>query len=333
MAAAVKKCVVMTPSQPSVLAQEWARQYVESLSAQNDPSVKNPAAKRGIRASAANRLLDLLRQLSLKAWYQTESILADEIQRHGINRQLINPWEISQDAFSVYEKVLGFYMDNTAHTRLPALIGADIDKLRKKYTARDPRTIAFVSMQFHYTSSLLKGHLTPLEMNLLESCFKVIDDHLYMPLHRAYAAAGKHAVESHTLVTAQKVLKSSSVIGNKIAEEIADMYPNYKTYSGALSDSAVMASSRRDVVMFQIYLIVCILEESPDILQGELFPLCIMIYPKLKVHWELVRQMLIMIDREVGHHLGEASAALFRPYLYVLRDMFSPEVFDDLDLN
>jgi hypothetical protein len=85
MAAAVTKCVVMTPSQPAALAQEWARQYLESLSAQNE-SVKTPAAKCGIRVEAANRLLDLLRQFSLKAWYQTESILAAEVQRHGIDR-------------------------------------------------------------------------------------------------------------------------------------------------------------------------------------------------------------------------------------------------------
>jgi hypothetical protein len=246
---------------------------------------------------------------------------------------MINPWEISQDAFNVYEKVLGFYLDNTAHTRLPASIGADIAKLRKKYTAKDPRTIAFVSMQFHYTACLLKGHLSPLEMSLLEGCFKVIDDHLYMPLHRAYAAAGKYPVESPKLVAAQKVLKFSSTIADKVAVEMARMYPNYKTYSGALSDPVVMASSRRDVVIFQIYLIVCLLEDSPSILQNELFPLCIMIYPKLNVHWELVRQILIMIGREIAHDLGEVSAALFRPYLYVLRDMFAPEVFDDLALS
>jgi hypothetical protein len=83
---------------------------------------------------------------------------------------MINPWEISQDTFNVYEKVLGFYLDNTAHTRLPASIGADIAKLRKKYTAKDPRTIAFVSIQFHYTARLLKGHLSALEMSLLEDC-------------------------------------------------------------------------------------------------------------------------------------------------------------------
>jgi hypothetical protein len=58
-----------------------------------------------------------------------------------------------------------------------------------------------------------------------------------------------------------------------------------------------------------------------------------MIYPKLNVHWDLVRQILIMIDREIAHDLGEASAALFRPYLYVFRDMFAPEVFDDLALS
>jgi hypothetical protein len=318
----------MSLSDSSSLAQQWARRYVDNLSTSN-PSLESPTVKRGLRADAASRLLDLLRSISLKAWSQTEALIADEILAHGIDRRLINPWEISQDTFQVYEKALEFYTQNSTYARLPALIGPDIAGIRKKYTATDARAIAFVSLQFHYTGLMLRGHLSPFEKNLLENCFKVIDDHLYMPLHRAYRAAGKHPSDSPRLVTARQLLGFSTEIAEVVVQKVNQIYPNYRTYSGPLSDPLVSQSSRRDVTMFQIYLIVCILEKSSSILQDELFPLCVMLYPKLKVHWELIRQMLHFIGQEVRTRLGEEQLTLFSPYLLTLREMFSPEVFFD----
>jgi Phycobilisome protein len=316
----------MPLSEPSPLAQQWARKYVDNLSAVEEPA-DALINKKGLKAEAANRLLDLLRQVSLKAWAQTEALLGDEIQRHEIDRRLINPWEISQDAYHIYEKALEFYTQSTSYSRLPAIIGPDIAKIRKKYTAEDPRVIAFVSMQFHYTGFMLQGRLSTLEKKLLGNCFSIIDDHLYMPLHRAYSAAGKHQSNSPKLILARNILDYSTDISKIIVEQVAQIYPRHKTYTGNLTDPIVMNSSRRDVVMFQIYLIVCVLEGSPAIIQDELFPLCVMLYPKLKVHWELVRLMLQFIGQEVGALLGKEKLALFSPYLHTLRDMFSPEVF------
>jgi Phycobilisome protein len=318
----------MSLPEPSSLAQQWARRYVDNLST-TETSIQPSTIKRGLRSEAANRLLDLLRQVSLRAWSQTEALIGDEIRAHGIDRRLINPWEISQDTFQLYEKALEFYTQNTTYARLPALIGPDIARIRKKYTATDARVIAFVSLQFHYTGSMLQGHLSSLEKKLLENCFKVIDDHLYMPLHRAYRAAGKYQSDSPRLITARQILEFSTDIAEVVVEKVAQMYPGYKAYSGRLSDPNVSNSSRRDVAMFQIYLVVCVLEKSPSILQDELFPLCVMLYPKLKVHWELIRQMLHFIGQEVRTRLGEEQLALFSPYLLTLREMFSPEVFYD----
>ncbi|NJM74561.1 MAG: hypothetical protein HC852_00920 [Acaryochloridaceae cyanobacterium RU_4_10] len=318
----------MPLSEPSPLAQQWARKYVDNLSTAENLA-DSPVNKKGLKAGAANRLLDLLRQVSLKAWSQTEALLGDEIQRHGIDRHLINPWEISQDAYNIYEKALEFYTQNTSYSRLPVIIGPDIAKIRKKYTAKDPRVIGFVSMQFHYTGLMLQGHLSTLEKRLLGNCFSIIDDHLYMPLHRAYSAAGKHEINSPKLILTRNLLDYSADISQVIVERVAQIYPGYKTYTGNLNDPIVFNSSRRDVVMFQIYLIVCVLEESPAILQDELFPLCVMLYPKLKVHWELVRLMVQFIGQEVSALLGREKLALLNPYLFTLRDMFSPEIFYD----
>jgi hypothetical protein len=316
---------------PSSLAQQWARKYLENLSepqgqlskGQEDPAI----AKKGIRAIAAKRLLSSLQKVSLKAWSQTNALLIDEIDRHCIDRSLINAWEISQDAFHVYEKALELYTQHTSYSQVPFLMGPDIAKIRKKYTQNDPRVIGFVSMQFHYTSVLLKSQLSPIEKSLLANCFQVIDDHLYMPLHRAYDAAAKRPDDDPSLMAVRRLIDCSGEISDRIVEQVAQMYPSYKTYSGVLSDPMVRVSSRRDTEMFQIYLFVCLLEGSFGIVENELFPLCIMLYPKLKVHWELVRQMLQIFGQEANAQLGDHLFAVITPYLKSLRDMFSPEVF------
>lgn len=323
--------MIASQSSPSSLAQQWARKYLENLSAPQEQSFEEQeapsSAKKGVRAIAAEKLLSSLQKATLKAWSQTDALLADEIDYRQIDRRLVNSWEISQDAFFIYEKALELYTKHTSYSQVPFLMGPDIAKIRKKYTQSDPRVIGFVSMQFHYTSAILKSQLSPIEKTLLTNCFQVIDDHLYMPLHRAYDAAAKRPEDDPSLTVVRRLIDCSGEISDRIVERVVQMYPGYKTYSGVLSDSVVRISSRRDTEMFQIYLFVCLLEGSFSIVEDELFPLCIMLYPKLKVHWELIRQMLQIFGQEANAQLGDQLFAVMTPYLQSLRDMFSPEVF------
>jgi hypothetical protein len=315
----------------SSLAQQWAKKYLENLSTPQaqifEGSTDPTTTKKGVRAIAADRLLSSLQKVSLKAWSKTDALLTDEINRHHIDRNLINGWEISQDAIYIYEKALELYTQHASYSQVPFLMGPDIARMRKKYTQNDPRVIGFVSIQFHYTSALLKNQLSPIEKTLLANCFQVIDDHLYMPLHRAYDAAANRPENDPALIVVKRLIDCSGEISDRIVEQVAQMYPSYQTYSGVLSDPVIRISSRRDTEMFQIYLFVCLLEGSFSIVQEELFPLCIMLYPKLKVHWELVRQMLQCFGHEANAQLGDPLFAVLTPYLQSLRDMFSPEVF------
>ncbi|HEY9295634.1 MAG TPA: hypothetical protein VIQ31_04530, partial [Phormidium sp.] len=104
---------------------------------------------------------------------------------------------------------------------------------------------------------------------------------------------------------------------------------NYSTYTGNLKNPVVKTASIRDVEMFQVYLWVCVLENNISAIQQELFPLCVMVYPTLKVRWELVRQMINLLGKEIDNRLGREQQQLFIPYFQALREMFSPEVFPE----
>ncbi|MGM3306846.1 hypothetical protein ACSQ6I_12905 [Anabaena sp. WFMT] len=346
------------------LAQQWASKYVKSLqiNTSSQESGENLSLSEIVspsgREKTAQKILLSLRTISAKAWSKTELLLSDEVKQHGIDSNIINPWDIAADSFRIYEKALNVYTQQTssrplslvmklgqeaqAHPldqqalevyteqmspeKLATVISADIGAIRQKYTSTDPRLIGFVSMQFHYTSEMLTEELEPVEKKLVGAYFKVIDDHLYMPLQRAYQAAAKHDYDSFVISAIQTLLPNSTQIAHNVRQRIIELFPMYHSMSGLLSDPIVKVSSIRDVEMFQVYLWVCALEGSIAAIQEELFPLCVMLYPKLKVQWELVRQMLYLLRYEIFDRLTSQQAKTLMPYFEALSQMFSSTV-------
>lgn len=312
------------------LAKQWAKKYVQNLEGHTDSLDANrESSANNQRLLIAEKLRYSLRNTSLQAWHKTEYLIGQEIQRHRINPTLIDPWQISEDVFILYEKTLEIYAQMLSPQYLSKIISPYLGGIRKKYTATDPRVIGFVSMQFHYTGLILIEDLSLRNKNELLDYLKVIDDHLYMPLQRAYDAAANQDYESQSLRVIQQLLPVSSEIARNICERVIELYPNYSTYSGSLKNPVIKTASIRDVEMFQVYLWVCVLENSIAAIQQELFPLCVMLYPTLKVRWELVRQMVNLLGKEIGNRLGREQQQLFVPYFHALREMFSPEVFPE----
>ncbi len=93
-----------------------------------------------------------------------------------------------------------------------------------------------------------------------------------------------------------------------------------------LSDPVVKTASIRDVEMLQVYLWVCALEGSIAAIQQELFPLYVMLYPTLKVQWEMVRQMMYLLRYEISDHLTPKQSNTLMPYFQALLQMFSSEI-------
>jgi hypothetical protein len=209
------------------------------------------------------------------------------------------------------------------------IVGKDFGQVRQKYTSVDRRAIGFVSMQFHYTGQKLLEWLSPTERILWTPYLKVMDDHMYMPLQAAYEAAANHPYDSPALSAVQNLLPVSSRIAISVCQQVARLHPTYQTYSGRLDSITVKTASIRDVEMFQVYLCLCVLEDDIRSVQQELFPLCVMLYPRLKVSWRLVQDMLKTMGWDMHDRLPAENMATFLPYLRTLTEMFSCDVFKD----
>ncbi|WP_460193019.1 hypothetical protein [Thermosynechococcus sp. FA-CM-4201] len=306
----------------SSLAQAWAKRYITNLNttalAEDDPAVVAP------------RLLAELRNASVKAWQRTEGFLAGEMIRHGIPAELVDPWSISKDIHDIYQRTLKLYEAGKGTQQMTVKVASAISEIRRRYTAVDPRVIGFVSMQFHHTGVLLLEVAPTSQRPILSSFFKVIDDHLYMPLHRAYNAAANYDYNHPALALVRHLLPQSTAIATAICDRVAELNPQHRCFSGPLTQASVRVSSIRDVEMFQIYLWVCLLEQSLEALQRELFPLCLMLYPSLNVTWELVFQMVHLLGKEIQIRAAGYDTSVFTPYYLSLREMFDPKIFQGL---
>lgn len=330
----VKESSVLFPKENThSLAALWARKYVNSVLTDETAESRSPiedltelSSSRG-RSRTAAKLNQHLSQASALAWSSTEELLAAELPRHRIDPDLIDPWQIAADSHQLFRKALEAYANSITPQRLSVIVGTELGRVRQKYTETDPRVIGFVSMQFHYTGKHLLEKLSPAERSLMTPYLKVLDDHLYMPLRDAYEAAANHSLTSPVLLAVQRFLPISTEIAHAVCDQICQVYPNYRSYSGKLTSPGVRISSIRDVEMFQVYLCVCVLEDSVRSVQRELFPLCVMLYPQLKVSWQLVQEMLQTLRWEMHDRLRPEDMAVFLPYLHMLMDMFSPEVF------
>jgi len=311
----------------SSLSEVWAKKYIKELHRQDQAllSLDQPQSRAGV----AQKLTDVLRSVSARAWHKTETLLAREVRRHQISLSLIDPWTIAKDVHLVYEAALAAYTQGVTPQRFSVVASKRLGAIRQHHTAVDSRVIGFVSMQFHYCGQMLLAEAPEAERLTLQSYFKVVDDLLYMPLHRAYTAAANYDYDDPRLETVRLVLPATSHIAHRIVNQVIDLCPDYVSYTGPLSEATVRVSSIRDVEMFQIYLLTCMLENNISAIAQELFPLCVMLYPTLKVNWGLVRLMVNLLDQELLACVGSNNVQYYEPHYDAMLKMFSPTIFPD----
>ncbi|MEO0456761.1 MAG: hypothetical protein AAF152_09275 [Cyanobacteria bacterium P01_A01_bin.114] len=314
------------------LATAWAQKYYIAVTERAQANALREIPLAGAdseegRIRTAHNLLDNLSLASAQAWSLTETLLSSEIRSHCIDPSLLKPLEIAADSRKLFKVALEAYSQGITPQQLSLLISRATGEVRQKYTEKDPRIIGFVSMQFHYTGQKLLEWLTFSEKALFEPYLKVMDDHMYMPLTAAYESAANHDYHSPALSSVQHLLPISTQIAHAVYGKVCQMHPGYKTYSGPLTAERVKISSIRDIEMFQVYLCLCTLEDGIDAVKQELFPLCVMLYPPLKVDWVLVQDMLKLISWEIMERLTPKDVVMLLPYLQTFIRMFSGNVF------
>lgn len=308
------------------LSVSFAQKYIAKMKSPAGADAEDRFVERR-RAAMAKKMLASLRSVSAQSWIKTENLLSKILVEHGVNTDLIDPWQISGGIHQVYKLAIEAYAEQLPPYRIVNKISPVLGQVRKNVTEIDPRVIGFVAMQYHYTGVQLMELLPEGEQENFGNYVKILDDHLYMPLQRAYQAAANHPADSLALQAVRALMPAMSRIAERVVDRVNQLYPRYRTHSGFLTDPVIRTSSIRDVEMFQVYMWVCLLEGNLHALETELFPLCVMIYPRLNVSWELVSQMTHLLRKEVATYLPPEQAKYCEPFYEILRRIFSTEVF------
>ena len=319
----------------SSLAVSWAKKYYSTIAARENQAhrqiVQSPESSNfdGNRAKIVDKLTETLKVASDIAWGKVEAVLGEQIERHAIDPSLINREEITRDTRTLYGKAIDGYGDREPVFRLSVLVGKDIVRIRRKYSETDPLVLGFVTLEFQYTSKILLGCLLESERSEFAPYLKVVDDYLHIPHGEINEAAADHAPNSKALLAVQHLLQQTTQIASAVYDRASAQHQGYRSKSGYLSDRDVKISGIRDVEIFQSYLCWCVLTGSIGPVQQELFPICVMLYPKLHVSWELVQDMLLILFWEISDRLPAADVMVFLPYLRTLTEMFSSNVFEN----
>jgi hypothetical protein len=210
-------------------------------------------------------------------------------------------------------------MEQLAKALEPVLL-----QLRQQHmSARDPRTIGFITTQFHFSTKLVLGKLTLPEQVLLSPYFKFIEEQVCIPLQRVCSAAASHKVDSPAFTVVRQLLPACRDIASTVYSKAAKLYPNHYSRRGGLNKPVVADSTIRDLEMFQVYLWLCVLEGNMAVVQQELLPLCIMVFPSVDVTWELVEQMLGLLMDELMERVQPQHKKLLLPYTQAMQKLFS----------
>jgi hypothetical protein len=209
-------------------------------------------------------------------------------------------------------------MEQLAQALEPVLL-----QLREEHiSARDPRTIGFITTQFHFSTKLVLGKLSVAEQVLLSPYFKFIEEQVCIPLQRVCNAAAKHELDSPALTLVQQLLPACRDIATTVYNQAAQLYPQHYSRRGGLNKPVVAESTKRDLEMFQVYLWLCLLEGKMEVMEQELLPLCLMVFPSVDVTWQLVEQMLQLLVDELLKLVPPQHKNLLLPYTQSMQQIF-----------
>lgn len=341
------------------LVQLWAERYVPDLSilsSKEDDLIVSELVDAASGAGRKKTAIKLRRLLQINCEYA--AIMTNMLFSYIPNIvNLTEAKQISQMTLQVYEKAIEIYEQQslpkvsleatlqTASKPLTGGMGFSNDdftecltsaikqlarsleplllQLQKQHQlAHDQSLIGFLSTQFHFTAQSLLKRLNRSEQVLLSPYFKFLEEQVCIPWQRVCSAAAKYEIDSPVLALVQQMLPVSHKIAQSVYRQAAQLYPTHRSSRGKLAHPGVAASTIRDLEMFQSYLWLCVLEKNITVVEQELMPLCVMVFPNIDVTWELVRKMLQLLVNELISHLQPNQLPLLQPYTQAMQQLF-----------
>jgi hypothetical protein len=222
-------------------------------------------------------------------------------------------------------------------TRLSQTLQPLLQHLQSIYVSSDnPRAIGFLTTQLHLTRHNILTRLDAYGRMWLSSYLQLIEEQVCMPWQRIAQAASQAGHPASTLTMVQQMLPLTQPIAEKVYQLAVLEFPHHISRQGRIQTMAVQTSSTRDLNMFQSYIWLCVLEGNISVVQQELIPLCLLVFPALEVKWTFVEQGISWLRREIQPHLDREQLTLFDPIIVQIQQAFAtanPHQVNESDLR
>lgn len=345
-----------TPSIESLL-NLWAQRYIPDssfLALLKDPLNYNSLIEANSpegRAITVTKLTDNVLNLnSQMAWLQTKTLhnyIPNVLDLNEARRITQFATRVYRKLLQIYQKqslslalrtaqqseVAGFFaphsfisfisFDKSALTQISYELEPILLVFQEQLLAsRDWRALGFMTTQLKFTNKLILSYLTPIEQVLLGSYLKFIEEQVSMPWQRICTAAGTHKLGSSALSLVEQMISVAEEIAQTVHHRLIQLFPNYHSRTGCLTDPDVAHSSIRDLNMFQSYLWLSVLEQSLVPVEQELVNLCKMVLRCIEVKWEIAEISTQLLVDEVLKRLTPEHQAILLPYTQALQQIF-----------
>lgn len=249
---------------------------------------------------------------------------------------------LAKSVEAVYEKVLQFYeqqskiKQNVADSLnpisgwIPEIEALSIElqpilyQMQQEHLAdEDPRTLGFVTTQFHFSTQMILKRLSPIEKALLGSYFQLAEEQVCIPWQEVCELAKRYDRASYEVLLIEHLLPESDAIAHTVCERARQQFPQFRSRRGSWDNLQITASMMRDLNMFQGYLWLCVLQQDLTPITVRLLPLCLMVFPSVNVSWEFIEQTIRLLVEEIRSRLTLHQWSIVQPYAMGLIDIFA----------
>jgi hypothetical protein len=329
------------------LIQSWASRYQPHLNALVEPNQEFPIAQLLDHLSSVGRkrTVDQVRR-HLKINCELAGLDAHRLFAETQNViNLAKVRNLSMYVERIYDRLLILYQDQAQ--QVPSLAGVNanspiaclppisllaqaleplLEDLRKAHLVdEDPRTIGFVTTQFHFTTKAIFKRLKKWDQVLLYPYLQFAEEQVCIPWQEICQVAMQYPAHAPEVLLVEQMIQMSDRIAFNVYQQGRQQLSDMKSTRGDMSHPEVASSIIRDTTMFQGYLWLCFLKNDMTTVQNKLLPLCLMVFPSVGVSWEWVYQMLEMMIVQVKTHLTPQQWDTVRPIADQLLETFMME--------
>jgi hypothetical protein len=202
------------------------------------------------------------------------------------------------------------------------------------YNSENQRAIGFLTTQLHLTRQRVLDHLTAYERIWLLPYLQLTEELVCMPWRRICQAAQNSLVKPQTSLVVQTMLPQANEIAKTVYQKAIRTFPNHISRQGRIQSHSVERSSVRDLNMFQSYIWLAVLEGKLEVIENELLPLCLLVFPCANVQWQFVRQGIAWLMEEIQTQLDPAYQTHFQNcYAEPIKQLFAQAGSHRLDVS